>query len=143
MRVFVATPIAGFQNDAQMAEYRKSLLPFFNLIKQYHDVYAEIIRVKSAIDYDSPECSAKLDFQLIKECDVFVLHFPKKICTSALIELGYAIALNKKVIIVVDRLETLPFIGQGLPGVCSNVSTIFYNNLDLSCAQTLLSLISK
>lgn len=141
MKIFVATPIAGFQDETQMAEYRKSLLPFFNSIKQHHDVYAEIIRIRSQNDYDSPEDSAKIDFQLINKCDVFILHYPHKITTSALIELGYAIALNKKVIIVVDKLETLPFIGRGLPNVCDNVSTIFYDNLDLSCAQTLLSLI--
>lgn len=135
MRIFIATPIAGFDNETQMLEYKKSLVPFFNTLKQYHSIYAEIERINNGDDYDSPEYSATHDFGLIKAYEAFVLHYPQKIATSALIELGYAVALHKRIIIVVDNLNDLPFLGQGLEKAYPNVSIIIQKNLDLECAQ--------
>lgn len=143
MKMFIATPIAGFGNENQMVDYKKSLMDFFSTLEQYHDIYSEILRINGIDEYDSPELSVKLDFSAIDNSDVFILHYPKKIVTSALIELGYAIAKNKRVIIIVQNIELLPYLGQGLHLACNNVSTLHYEKLDINCASAINDLLSK
>ena len=40
--------------------------------------------------------------------------FPNKVASSALIELGYAIALEKPTLIMTERIDELPFMAGGL-----------------------------
>lgn len=143
MKIFLATPIAGFESETQMVEYKNSLSPFFDSIRKAHILYAEIENINQVSDYDSPSYSVQHDFGLIDEFDVFILHYPKKMATSALIELGYAIAKQKRVIIIVDKQDTLPYLGQGLEAACDNVSIILFENLNMKCAQKILSILNN
>ncbi len=140
MKIFVATPISCFENEEQMLEYKESLIPFLCLLRKKHIVNAEIEKIDNN-DYGEPAYSVRHDFGLITECDVFVIHYPNKIATSALIELGYAVAFCKKIVIVVENIETLPFLGQGLDSVYNNVSIVKHKNLDLNCAQLIIKLL--
>lgn len=140
MKIFIATPIAGFNTQEQMLEYRKSLKPFFLTIRQFHTAYAEIEKFSDA-NYDSPEFSVKHDFALIKDSDVFIMHYPQRLATSALIELGYAIALCKRIIIIVENIQVLPFLAQGLDVAYDNVTILQNKILDKDCAQRIIDLI--
>lgn len=141
MKIFLATPIAGFESEKHMIEYKRGLSSFFSLLKQQHTVYAEIDKINNGNDYDSPEDSAIHDFGLIKDCDVFIMHYPKKMATSALMELGYAIALQKRIIIIVESLDVLPFLGQGLNIAYTNVVIIQHQELDVECAQNIINIL--
>lgn len=63
--------------------------------------------------YDSPDKSIQEDFDSIKNNDVFLFLHPLKMQFSSLIELGYAIALGKKIVIV-DRKSNLPYLAVGI-----------------------------
>ena len=50
------------------------------------------------------------DLRAIRECGTFFLHWPSRSASSALFELGYALALNKRVVMLVRTRDDLPYL---------------------------------
>lgn len=112
--IFLAAPISGFSVEQEYQKYRKSVLALIaGLRKLSFEVYSEIERISNASDYDSPENSAETDFHRIDQMDVFLLLHPVKEQSSTLIELGYAYAKGKTIVIVGDTMN-LPYLVLGL-----------------------------
>lgn len=129
-KIFFATPIAGYGSEKQMLEYKDSIINFINLLKKDYDVFAEIAVVRSIYDYDSPAKSAEMDFQAIDESDIFVIHYPQKVPTSALIELGYAFGKSKKIVIITPDKEILPYLAQELDLINSKAKIIISKDIN-------------
>lgn len=129
-KIFLAAPISGFVDDGEYQEYREKILELiFFLRKHSFEVYSEVECVSGKNDYDSPEQSAREDFKRISDSDIFLLLYPKKVQTSALIELGYACA-KEKVIVIVSSKSILPYLALGLASACTNVSIVETLDLD-------------
>ena len=119
IKIFLAAPISAFDDENEYRKYRNIILSLILSLRQDEfDVYSEVEHVTEKSNYDSPAQSVKDDFEKIKKSDVFLLFHPKKAQTSALIELGYAYAMQKKVIII-SRKELLPYLALGILSVCS------------------------
>ena len=113
IKVYVAAPISGFQDDRIYYDYRKQILKMIEHISDICLISSEIQGITSSCEYDSPESSVEKDFQAIDASDVLLLLHPTRIQSSSLIELGFACAKNKKIIIVGDKYD-LPYIARGL-----------------------------
>ncbi|MCR4682745.1 MAG: hypothetical protein K5647_05360 [Clostridiales bacterium] len=114
MNVFLSTPISNFKTSSALNAYKTSALEFISFLREKVMVCSEIETINNKNDYDSPEKSVTQDLDAIKNCDCFVLHYPEKIPTSALIELGFAIALEKIIIIITPKISMLPYLAQGV-----------------------------
>ena len=131
-KIFLAAPISGFSKENEYQKYREKVLNLMiYLRKNSFDVYSEVERVTGKDNYDSPGDSVKEDFKKINDLDAFLLLHPKKFQTSALIELGYAYAKEKKIVIV-GPTDVLPYLALGLPLASSNVSVIDSPDLDVT-----------
>lgn len=120
MKIFLSTPIAGFSSEVEYEEYRKQLMGLHEkLCKIYgkDSIFAAFANTSTFSDYDSPEVSAQNDIEAIKNCDLFIIFYPGKIATSALVELGIAVAEQKYIILVSPKLSTFPYMVQGLPAM--------------------------
>ena len=118
MKIFISTPIAGFSSEQEYENYRNKMLLYYEGISKKwgsDSVFAAFVEVNDFNNYDTPTKSARNDMDEIKCCDVFVLFYPRKTPTSALVELGAALALNKKIIMMSPGIDTLPYMVQGLP----------------------------
>jgi nucleoside 2-deoxyribosyltransferase len=113
MNIFLAAPISGFDNIKEYQQYRNGVILLIEKLRKYYCVYSELEQVDNIETYDSPEQSVKKDFQAIENSDVFLLLHPKRMQTSSFIELGFAYALNKKILIVSEQ-EDLPYMALGL-----------------------------
>ena len=142
MKIFLATPIAGFESDIKLAEYRTSITNFIYELKKEHEVWAEADKIFSIKDYDTPQYSLKFDMSKIKESHVFLLHYPQRIVTSALFELGVAVALQKKIIIVVPKRTILPFLVQGIPEALKNAYIVESELVDSDCINEVLKVLN-
>ncbi|MCD8013696.1 MAG: nucleoside 2-deoxyribosyltransferase domain-containing protein [Lachnospiraceae bacterium] len=112
--IFLAAPISGFQEKKEYEDYRLMLTNLIAFLRENgHTVYSEIENVYDDTCYDSPGKSAMDDFSKISECDTFLMLHPKRMQTSTFIELGYACAKSKKLVIVGD-MKDLPYLAQGL-----------------------------
>ena len=123
-KVFLAFPISGFLDENEYQNYRKIVLNFIDYLRNNSfDIYSEIEHVIGINNYDSPTQSVNDDFKKLDDSDVFLLLHPKNLQTSTLIELGYAYAKNKAIVIV-SPLSALPYLALGLPSVESRVRII-------------------
>jgi nucleoside 2-deoxyribosyltransferase len=113
MKIFLAAPISGFDNIDEYKEYRNRVILLIKELRKLFCVCSELEKVDNIETYDSPEKSVKKDFQAIEDSDVFLLLHPHKMQTSSFIELGYAYALNKKILIIAEK-EELPYMALGL-----------------------------
>lgn len=117
-KIFISTPIAGFGNEKDYLEYKKVLEKIcISLQKEIgqENIYSAFLEVSDFNDYDLPEKSAKKDIKNIKNAEFFILFYPKRMITSALTELGIALGMNKKILIVAPDKKILPFMVQGMP----------------------------
>ena len=73
-KIFIATPISGFDNWHEYESFRINILTLIEMLRQlnYH-VWSEIELVGSNSEYDTPEQSVKKDIQKIKSSDIFTL----------------------------------------------------------------------
>lgn len=139
MKIFLSTPISCYKGDKELQNYKESIYPFLSSLQKDHEVLSEIQNINNKSDYDTPEKSISMDLKSIQECEVFILHYPLQAPTSALIELGFAIAFNKKIIIITPKASMLPYLALGIP-INSPTSTIIESDcLDMSLVQTVLS----
>lgn len=113
MRIFLAAPISGFENENEYLTYRKKVVELIDGLKKSFVVMSELERVESVGSYDSPEQSVIKDFTDIKEADCFMLLHPRRMQTSAFIELGYAYAMKKPSLIIAHPKD-LPYMALGL-----------------------------
>lgn len=113
LKVFLATPISGFQSEDQYILYRKSVLLLIESLTNNYEVYCELQKILDINSYDAPQDSIKNDFNAIEESDIFILLHPLRMQSSSLIELGYACALRKKLIFVGAKSD-LPYLVNGL-----------------------------
>lgn len=122
--IFLAAPISGFSDEKEYNEYRDKVLSLIKYLRENSFiVYSEVERVTGKSNYDSPSNSVENDFKHICESDVFLLLHPKKVQTSALIELGYAYAKMKNIVMVGPK-TALPYLALGLPSANSSVRII-------------------
>lgn len=113
LKIFIATPISGFQSKDQYILYRESVLSLIASIVDNYEVHCELQKILDTESYDTPQDSLKKDFNAIKEADIFILLHPMRMQSSSLIELGYACALKKKLLIV-GAQNDLPYLVNGL-----------------------------
>lgn len=121
--IFLAAPISGFQSDGEYSKYRQYLLTLINRLSESYEVFSELTSIGSSEQYDTPEESAKIDFYRIQQSDIFLMYHPMRMQSSTMIELGYAVALEKKIIII-SNTSDLPYLATGLHAVASAVEII-------------------
>lgn len=101
-----------------------------------------MIRNRVIFFYASPEESAITDLNAIENATHFILFYPYKTSTSALIELGYALALRKKILIAVPDLKELPYLAQGL-GYCKYNTKYIVKSVDKITVTDLLAFLNE
>ena len=112
-KVFLATPMSGFQSAEMYVSYRERLLELITTLSERYEVYSEMQRAASEEAFESPETSVREDFHEIEVSDLILLLHPCRMQTSTLMELGYACALEKPVVLV-GEAENLPYMALGL-----------------------------
>lgn len=124
--VFLSFAIAGNktkkQREVLMAEIKlleKKLVdlgyaPNFNASNYFSDEH----------EFQQPEIAAREDFNAIEKCRNFILYYPEKVPTSALIELGYALRDRDNILICSKDKHTLPFLARGLSALTPDVKIL-------------------
>lgn len=113
LKIFIAAPISAFQGEEQYILYRKSVLLLVETLADNYEVYCELQKILDIESYDTSQDSLKKDFNAIEESDIFILLHPMRMQSSSLVELGYACALKKKLLIVGEKND-LPYLVSGL-----------------------------
>ena len=132
-RVFIATPISGFYGTDEYQRFRTFILQLVSTLREdEYFVCTEVERIVDSRDYSSPQKSIEDDFDNILSSDIFLFMHPKLMQTSSLIELGFACANNKKIVIVGNE-DSLPYLAKNLPE--TNIHAVRIDFVDYSNEQ--------
>lgn len=137
MKIFLSTPISAFDANEDYTEYKQQVLKFISVLRERNIVYSEIEEISELNYYDKPSDALSKDLDIIDKSEMFVIHHPFRMQTSTLIELGYAVALNKKIIII-GKKKDLPYLALGLPEKTPNALIIDTSSLSVQTAEEIL-----
>ncbi|WP_342755907.1 hypothetical protein [Kineothrix sedimenti] len=141
LKIFLSAPISAFNDEKKYEDYRNLLFRLIIFLRENYDVYSEIEQISGLSCYDEPGKSAMQDFQRILESNIFMLHHPARMQTSALIELGYAFAEGKKIILIGEP-KNLPYLALGLAASSSMVRIVSSSELNNQILEEIMSAIN-
>ena len=118
--VFIATPILAFQRE-EYKKFREKLKVLAGKISEHVTVVSAALTVSDFLAHNTPALSATQDFNDIENATHFILIYPRAVPTGALVELGYALALKKKILILATDRELLPHMAKELDDVFFDV----------------------
>lgn len=128
--VFISFPIAAMPDGTK----RKAINDFANSLEKelnklgYKKNFNASLHFSDKHEHQAPKVAAKIDFDALDKSRNFLLVYPEKLPTSALIELGYALATSKNIVMCSDDIHTLPFLARGFNETFENVNFIEYKD---------------
>ncbi len=128
--IFISFPIAGVKDKKE----REEVNDFANKLEKelnkigYRRIFNASLHFSSNHDHQPPKIACETDFDALDKSKNFLLLYPDKIPTSALIELGYALGGQKKITICSTSIHNLPFLARGLSEAYQNVSFLEYES---------------
>jgi hypothetical protein len=133
--LFISVPMAAFDVENEFELFHKTTLDIVHEIKKnckFKNIFYAGQEIKSPIDFESEDSSIVEDYDACFRSKYFMLIYPQKIATSALIELGWAMAHKKPIIIFVKNRKDLPFLVKNGDSVFSNLRIYNYKtSLDI------------
>ncbi|WP_251861488.1 nucleoside 2-deoxyribosyltransferase domain-containing protein [Clostridium sp. Marseille-Q2269] len=129
-RVFLAAPFKGTikKNTSIMEDQEKSKIKNLILFLEEKGWVVDNAhkREKWGENFMSPDQCTKLDYNAIKECDLFIAFPGLPVSPGTHIEIGWASAMGKKIIILLsEKEENYAYLIRGLHTV-GNVHYIIY-----------------
>lgn len=133
MKIFLSAPFTlQINKQTRMIDtnYRQWLERLITFVEdRNHSVKCSHIREEWGAKRDSPEVAAVNDFSTIKEADMVVAYLGRPISLGVQIELGYVAALKKRLIVLSDADDEIPFMVQGLHSI-TKVDFIRFKHLN-------------
>jgi len=129
MRIFLGAPFSNHLKDNGFDDELKWAIEtiILSLQKKGHEVKSAHVREKFGEQLMTPDVCTPLDLNEIKECDLFIAipHNPPS--GGVHIELGWASAMSKNILICMQRKGKYSPLIHGLDKV-SNTKKIIYEN---------------
>lgn len=111
--VFVAAPIDALLSDDERSQQRDAINAVIDCIKKrckFQNIYFAGEQAVDQKHYDQPSVGLLRNVQRIRASTYFMLIYPKQLPTSALVEVGMALALGKRSVWFVQKNATLPYL---------------------------------
>lgn len=111
--VFLSAPMSGFASDLEYRRSRNEILSLVDALRAkatVGGVYYAGNTIASQSEFNSANFAAAADFEALRQSASFVLLYPAKLVSSALVEIGYALALQIPCLILAHRRNDLPYV---------------------------------
>ncbi|MDM0027081.1 nucleoside 2-deoxyribosyltransferase [Variovorax saccharolyticus] len=146
-KIFLAGPFKALVNKKTNAMSPIEIARFMTIIVHFENkgwtVHCAHRREKWGKEFMTPEECTSVDFSEIKKCDYFVAFPGSPASPGTHVELGWASALGKPIILLLEKNKEYAFLVQGL-GEVSPVITIEYeNSIDPSIVENAINTIKK
>ncbi|GAB5522925.1 MAG: hypothetical protein Roseis2KO_07970 [Roseivirga sp.] len=138
--IFLSFAIAGNKTKHQRETIDKEISQIESKLTDlgYRNIFNASNYFSTEQDYQPPEVAAKEDFNAIENSKNFLLFYPTKVPSSALVELGYALRDGKNITIFTKNKQFLPFLTRELGQINDLVHVVVYDDL-----QNLLSILEN
>lgn len=120
--IFICAPMSNIPPD-EYASLRESVLKIKDLLLQigFTEVHCPLIDIESQDRFDGKSKAIDSNYHLMKQVDSMLFIYPWKIASSALIEMGYGLALSKRM--AVFYFDGLPYIMEEAAMHITNIMT--------------------
>ena len=111
--LFIAAPMSALSSDEAYALSRDNILALVETLSASHGigpVYYAGAAISGAAGFSGEENALRRDLEALRASRFFVLVYPSKIVTSALVEVGYALALRLPCLLLVSDRNDLPYL---------------------------------
>lgn len=127
--IFISAPMSSI-NATEYNQLRELILKIkTSLLKlDFTEVYCSLFDIDSPDHFDGKAKAIKSNFPLMKQVDSMLIVYPWKNASSSLVEMGYGIALTKRM--VVFYREGLPYIMEEAGNSITNVKTYSFDSCD-------------
>lgn len=121
--IFVSVPISSFSAEHNASRFQGRVSALLRSLRQVFpaaEIYCVTEEIMRKGKYSPPRDATRKDLDALERADIVLFIYPIAVPTSALIELGYAIARHKPIVCVTPSLKTLPFIAQSFHELLPN-----------------------
>lgn len=127
-KIFIATPMSAHVESFD--EIRLKVLELKTWLEEHFnsEVYYAGEDYNKEAGFTHHDTAANLDLKMLDESSHFILIYPTKVATSALLELGWALAQKKSCVVFYKKEEDLPFLLKGIPS--SSVKKTEYKDMN-------------
>lgn len=125
--VYVSVPMASISEE-DYSELHKYLLGLKTLLKKigFKGIYSSAFEINRKEEFDGKTKAMDDNFKTLKEVDCILVIYPKVSPSSTLVDIGYGIALCKKMVIFYK--EGLPYILEEAGQYIQHVRTYSFND---------------
>jgi len=144
--LFLSIPISSFPDVEDMKKFKDAMFCLLRQLRSSNNklkVYCALEHMPTNGIYNNPTHGTKSDLAELDSAKVIIFIYPKKTPTSALIELGYAIAKKKKIMCVTPSREMLPYMLQCFDSLYENFELLEADVFNTKTLDLIVSSLSK
>ena len=130
--VFISSPMASMENN-EYTDFHNDIILIQKKLKdecKAKNVYYPGKLIDKPEKFDGHQKAVNQNFVKLKECEYLIVVYPKPLPSSVLVEIGYAIALSKKIIIFVKDPNDLPYMLHNSDVSINNIYIMTYKKID-------------
>lgn len=135
--IFLSFAIAGNNSKVKRNVVEDYVNRLDSLLREcgYNSIFNASKYFEPSHEKQQPVDAAIEDFAAVENSKNFILLYPEKTPTSALMELGYALRDKRNILIISKDEHTLPFLARGMAEAHGNVRTIYFGDDFNSCLK--------
>ena len=127
LNIFIAAPMSGFDNDADFQAAKADIAQLSETLRSMRkvgQVYFAGENVQSTAHFTPNNNALISDISMLARCQRFFFIYPKKVLTSALVEVGFALGRGIRSHFFVKDREDLPYLLRDCHEVCKSFDEI-------------------
>lgn len=142
-KLYLACPMASLDDDIQYQETQKTTIQVRDAINKFCNIpadkiYAPAINIDKRDRFDGSEKAISDNFVELKQSEYYVCVYSKNVPSSIIVEIGYCIALKKKIVVFLKNDVELPYILKGSEKALSFIKIYRYK-----CAEEIVNIFKK
>lgn len=126
--IYISVPMASI-SETEYEELRKNLFLLKDILNKigFKEIICPMLTIDNKSNFDGQTRAIKTNFTNMKKVDSMIVIYPRKLPSSVLVELGYGLALCKRMVIFYG--EELPYIVEKAGENIEHIKTYKYNKL--------------
>jgi len=128
--VFLASPMAALETEADYQRYRNGALAIEQALREYcgfSSIFYAGRKLATKAEFQAASDSLHEDYEVLQASRHFMLIYPERSASSVIFEAGMALAMGKPSLYVVNNRNDLPFLLQQAPQAFNQVRVKIYD----------------
>jgi len=128
--MFISVPMSSIPEKEydEVHSFLQKLDPVIN--KLGYKTISPARNITNQKNFDGPQLAIQENFKKLKSVEYILAIYPSKVASSMLVEIGYGIALTKRIVIFYRDKNDLPYMLSEARGKVNHIMTVEYKDYD-------------